>query len=123
MTSGAILVALDVAPDRNGVATYWGDLAQLLERRGVSMRLLCAAREAHAPRFVSPKTLFHLPLLGDHTQAISFPSPYSVTALIHALEPSLIVVPTPGPIGLLAARAAQRELCLLYTSDAADDLL
>lgn len=110
MTSGAILVALDVAPDRNGVATYWGDLAQLLERRGVSMRLLCAAREAHAPRFVSPKTLFHLPLLGDHTQAISFPSPYSVTALIHALEPSLIVVPTPGPIGLLAARAAQREL-------------
>src|SRR5579859_1355265 len=105
MTSGVILVALDVAPDRNGVATYWGDLAQLLERRGVSMRLLCATSEAPAPRFVSPKTLFQLRLLGDHTQTIAFPSPYSVRAVIRALEPSLIVVATPGPLGLLAARA------------------
>ena len=104
-----VLVALDVQPERNGLATYWGDLAQWLRGEGFDVALLCAAASAAAPDCMPLEALVRIPLLGDGTQTMSFPRLRAVAAAFHAFRPSVVVVPASGPVAFGLVLAARRD--------------
>src|ERR1019366_6868866 len=104
-----VLVALDVQPERNGLATYWGDLADWLRGEGFDVALLCAAASATAPECMPLEAFARVPLLGDGTQTVSFPRPRAVAAALRAFRPSVVVVPAPGPVAIGLVLAARRD--------------
>src|ERR1019366_499343 len=103
-----VLVALDVQPERNGLATYWGDLAHWLRGEGFDVALLCAAASATAPVCLPHEPFAPFPLLGGGTQTLSFPGPRAVAAALRAFRPSVVVVPAPGPVAIGLVLAARR---------------
>ncbi|MDX1502571.1 MAG: glycosyltransferase [Thermoanaerobaculia bacterium] len=90
----------DAMPQRNGVGTYYGDLIDQLH----GSRVTAALFGPGDPR----SELFTVPLPGDSTQRLSLPSPRQLAKQMGALKPSVVVVATPGPYGLLGARIARR---------------
>jgi glycosyltransferase involved in cell wall biosynthesis len=98
-----VAIVSDAAPERNGVGAYYRDLAEHLRGAGARVDLV-------APRYRSGT--WHggwaLPLPGDPTQRIIFPSPALVRRRLLRLRPSVVVVPTPGPYGLLGMHLAGR---------------
>lgn len=104
-----VLIALDVAPDRNGVATYWGDLTRLLTSRGVITNVMCAGRTTELHPAIHLKRAFAMPLFGDNTQSIVFPTAGAVGEAVQRFNPTLIIVPAPGPVAILSALTALRR--------------
>ncbi|MEA3275220.1 MAG: glycosyltransferase [Pseudomonadota bacterium] len=98
-----VAIVSDAAPERNGVGAYYRDLADHLKSAGVRVELL-------APRFRAGAWYggFALPLPGDPTQRILVPSPSLVRRRIERLRPDVVVVPTPGPYGMLGMHLARR---------------
>lgn len=99
-----IAIVSDAAPERNGVGTYYRDLAEHLTVH-VPQVIFFAPLEGDPP-------LGHwldLPLPGDGTQRLGVPSPRQFRRRFHELAPDAVIIATPGPYGLLGARlAAQR---------------
>jgi len=104
MTSPGLRVAIvcDALPGRNGVGTYYADLADHLARSGVEAHLIMPRPAADAPR-----AWLSLPMPGDATQRVEIPSPVGLRRRLRALAPDTVVAPTPGPFGLLGARYAR----------------
>ena len=98
-----VAICSDAAPDRNGVGTYYQDLAEHLEAAGAEVELV-------TPRFRDGEWSggLRLPLPGDPTQRFLIPSPLAVSRRVFALRPNTVVVPTPGPYGLLGMHLAGR---------------
>lgn len=98
-----VAIVSDAAPERNGVGAYYRDLADHLRSAGARVELL-------APRFRAGAWYggFALPLPGDPTQRILVPSPSLLRRRIGRLRPDVVVVPTPGPYGMLGMRLARR---------------
>lgn len=90
----------DSMPERNGVGAYYADLIAQLVGEGIEARFLCPGGETTGG--------LHFPLPGDATQHIYLPSPREFGRLIRPLDPSVIVVATPGPYGMLGARWARK---------------
>ncbi len=98
-----LFVLSDAAPERNGVGTYYRDLADHLEDHVEHVELLAPGTE--------PKEwmdFFAIPLPGDHTQKIHWPNLLKVRRRIRAVAPHVIIVPTPGPYGLVGFTLARR---------------
>ncbi|MBK1726458.1 glycosyltransferase [Halorhodospira neutriphila] len=100
---GSLRVALvsDAAPERNGVGSYYRDLADHLAGRVAAVELLCPEAEGLRP-------WLRVPLPGDRTQSLELPSPLRLRRRLRALAPHVVVAATPGPYGLLAGRFARR---------------
>jgi glycosyltransferase involved in cell wall biosynthesis len=98
-----VAIVSDAAPERNGVGAYYRDLTEHLKGAGARVELV-------APRFRSGQWYggFALPLPGDPTQKILFPSPALVSRRLARLRPDVVVVPTPGPYGMLGLHLARR---------------
>lgn len=98
-----VAIISDAAPERNGVGAYYRDLTEHLKGAGARVELV-------APRFRSGQWYggFALPLPGDPTQKILFPSPAMVSRRLARLGPDVVVVPTPGPYGMLGLHLARR---------------
>lgn len=99
-----VAIISDAAPDRNGVGTYYRDLTDHLKAAGVRVDLI-------APRFRRGAWYggWTFPLPGDATQKVVLP-PYSlVSRRVERFRPDTIVVPTPGPYGLLGMHLAKRK--------------
>lgn len=98
-----VAICSDAAPERNGVGAYYQDLADHLQAAGAEVALL-------APRFRDGAWSggFALPLPGDPTQKLMFPDPSAMGRRIRDLKPDAVVVPTPGPFGMLGMHLAQR---------------
>jgi glycosyltransferase involved in cell wall biosynthesis len=98
-----VAVVSDAAPERNGVGAYYRDLVEHLRTAGARVDLI-------APRWRSG--VWHgglaFPLPGDSTQKILVPSFSRVTRRLERMAPHTIVVPTPGPYGMLGLRLARR---------------
>lgn len=97
-----VAIVSDAAPERNGVGTYYRDLAEHLRPRLDALTLLCPG---------SGDALRHwleLPLPGDATQRLGLPSPRQLHRRLESFAPDVVVVATPGPYGLLGARVARR---------------
>jgi glycosyltransferase involved in cell wall biosynthesis len=98
-----IAVVSDAALGRNGVGTYYADLLQSLSPHLESARLF-APDDAVAGwrRWLMP------PLPGDYTQRLWWPPVFSLWRELRRLSPDVIIVPTPGPWGLLGMYVARR---------------
>ncbi|MBK5965072.1 glycosyl transferase family 1 [Thiocystis minor] len=98
-----VAIVSDAAPERNGVGAYYRDLADHLRNSGASVGLI-------APRYRAGTWHggFRLPLPGDPTQKILVPSWSLVSRRLDRLRPNVIVVPTPGPYGMLGMHLAGR---------------
>lgn len=97
-----IAIFSDAQPGRNGVATYYCDLASQLQARGQRIEFLCPGDgDPPLPQW------FSLPLPGDRTQRLAVPSVSGLRRRLEHLQPDVVVVATPGPYGLLAAQSAR----------------
>lgn len=99
-----IAVLSDAAPERNGVGAYYSDLADHLQAAGARVELV--SPDCQAGRWSGG---LRLPLPGDPTQKIIVPSPWHVGHRIKQLRPHVVIVPTPGPFGMLGMYLAQRN--------------
>ncbi|WP_462320067.1 glycosyltransferase [Halochromatium sp.] len=103
-----VAIISDAAPERNGVGTYYRDLAEHLKAAGAKIELI-------SPRYRAGR--WHgglaMPMPGDPTQRFLIPSPKLISSRLKRLDPNAIVIPTPGPyalFGLLLARRYQARL-------------
>lgn len=97
-----LAIVSDAAPERNGVGTYYRDLAEHLTPRLAALAFLCPGGAGALPHWLE------LPLPGDATQRLGVPSPRQLHRRLRDFAPDVVVIATPGPYGLLGARAAQR---------------
>lgn len=99
-----VLIVSDAAPHRNGVGAYYADLIEQLQRSVERTELLSPT--------VSEgewKGGWSIPMPGDTTQRLILPNWLTIEKKIEAFKPTVIIVPTPGPFGLIAAIAAKRH--------------
>lgn len=110
-----IAFLVDAIRGRNGVGTYYEDLVAQLDDRGVPSILFCPSMDQPDPfQGVS------MPLLGDNTQRLFLPKIRAVSRAIAEFRPSVLVVPAPGPYGILALYLARRRripLCFAFQTD------
>jgi glycosyltransferase involved in cell wall biosynthesis len=98
-----VAVVSDAAAERNGVGTYYHDLVQHLRGRVDRAELFCPRGAASGlQRYLTP------PLPGDGSQRIWWPPAVTLWRRLAAIQPHALIVPTPGPYGLLGLLAARR---------------
>jgi glycosyltransferase involved in cell wall biosynthesis len=86
----------DSEPERNGVGAYYADLIDQLGPTDVATAFVCPGH--------SGQRGLSFPLPGDATQKIYLPSPRRLWRALREFQPTVVVVATPGPYGLLAAK-------------------
>ena len=98
-----VAIVSDATPERNGVGSYYVDLVSQLSERALHAELFC-------PRLEEIGWRRHLmpPLPGDRTQRLWIPRPFKLLRQVLASRPDAIIVPTPGPFGLIGLVAARR---------------
>jgi glycosyltransferase involved in cell wall biosynthesis len=99
-----VAVISDAAPARNGVGAYYSDLVEQLNEY-----------VAHA-ELISPTVKdgvweggFMLPLPGDSTQKLCVPSIRGLARRVDDVKPNVVIIPTPGPYGLIGSQIAKRH--------------
>ncbi|WPL16865.1 Glycosyltransferase KanE [Thiorhodovibrio winogradskyi] len=99
-----VAILSDAAPERNGVGAYYRDLAEHLRGAGVLVRII-------SPRYRNGRWYggFAVPLPGDRTQKFMLPSPLMIHRRLKRSNPDAIVIPTPGPYGMLGLLFAKRH--------------
>ncbi len=99
-----VVVVADVVPERNGVGAYYRDLMAQLGRRVERAEMI--APEMDDGRWqLGPGW----PMPGDPTQSLALPAARRIRRHLHQLQPTAVVVPTPGPFGFLGAHLAGRQ--------------
>lgn len=98
-----IVIVSDALPGRNGVDGYYHDLTGCLSTHVAAIGLVNPD-----PANGHGRSWFSVPMPGDTTQRICFPALVKVYREIMALRPNLILIPAPGPFGLLGAFVARR---------------
>ena len=103
-TSIRVAVISDAAPARNGVGAYYCDLVEHLTQH-----------VAHA-ELISPPLRdgvwqggLMLPLPGDTTQKLCLPSIRGLARRVEEINPNVVIIPTPGPFGLIGSQIAKRH--------------
>jgi len=105
-----VAVVSDAVAERNGVGSYYTDLIGQLASRIGRAELFCPQDSVRGwRRRLVP------PLPGDRTQRLWFPRPLHLWRQLAALAPHAVVVPTPGPFGLMGLLAARRRGVPLIT--------
>jgi len=110
-----IAVVSDALSARNGVGTYYLDLAEHLRDRVEAVEVFC-------PSLSDPPghQAFTLPLPGDASQRIGVPNIWRLYRRLRALKPQVVIIPIPGPygiIGLLLARLMGLSVCVAFHTD------
>jgi glycosyltransferase involved in cell wall biosynthesis len=99
-----VAVISDAAPQRNGVGAYYNDLIEhLSDYLSHAEILLPTVRDG-----IWEGGLM-LPLPGDATQKMCLPSVRSLSRRIRDAQPDVVIIPTPGPFGMIGARLAKRH--------------
>jgi glycosyltransferase involved in cell wall biosynthesis len=99
-----VVIISDALPERNGVGTYYHDLVEHLCDYIGYAELLCPYSDGAGPW----KGWLSFPLPGDRTQKITLPPVRQIHKRIRQILPNTIIVPTPGPYGLLGMYLAKR---------------
>jgi len=97
---GPVVIVSDALPERNGVGAYYKDLLDHLNELGYEATFLCPNADKWQ--------LLKFPLPGDATQTVYLPSLFRFRRVMREVQPSAIIVGTPGPFGLLATFWARR---------------
>lgn len=90
-----VVVMSDATPERNGVGSYYADLVS-------QIRPHVAHAELVDPQCKTVGSYRYLtaPLPGDSTQRVSLPRLNRLKRVIADINPTVVIVPTPGPFGL-----------------------
>ncbi|MEM6511467.1 MAG: glycosyltransferase [Pseudomonadota bacterium] len=96
---GRVVIVSDSVPERNGVGAYYQDLTDQLAEQCDQVGFLCPDGR---------RKLLKIPLPGDPTQKIWFPSYREYSDTMRRMQPECIIAATPGPFGLLGAYFARR---------------
>jgi glycosyltransferase involved in cell wall biosynthesis len=99
-----VVIISDALPERNGVGTYYHDLVEHLRDYVEHAELICPHYDGAGPR----QGWLAFPLPGDRTQKITIPPVCQIRKRIRQIAPHAIIVPTPGPCGLLGVYLAKR---------------
>ena len=110
-----IAFLVDAIRGRNGVGTYYQDLCAQIDGRSARAMLFC-------PSMQSPDWFqgMSMPLPGDKTQRFFLPKARAISHAIRDFRPNVIVVPIPGPYGLLGFWLARRHgipLCFAFQTE------
>lgn len=97
-----VTVITDAGAERNGVGTYYRDLSAALAPHVETITTIGPDNGAPLRERLS------VPLPGDRSQRIGVPDPGALVRHLAELAPDTVVIATPGPYGLLGARAARR---------------
>ncbi|MBK5968835.1 MULTISPECIES: glycosyltransferase [Thiorhodovibrio] len=99
-----VAIVSDAAPERNGVGAYYRDLSEHLRDAGVLVQII-------SPRYRNGRWYggFAVPLPGDRTQKFMLPSPLMIRRRLRRINPDAVVIPTPGPYGMLGLLFAKRH--------------
>ena len=97
-----LAIISDAMPGRNGVGTYYGDLYEHLRPHVAAIELIGPGENGRS--FYGRVAL---PMPGDRTQKICLPSYFRILRRIKQLRPQVLIIPTPGPFGLLARHWAR----------------
>lgn len=94
VTKLQVAVVSDAAPHRNGVGAYYEDLERHLADQVDGMKTFC-------PTIKDGKWSggIAIPLPGDSTQKCMLPNIFKLWRQLKAFEPTVIILPTPGPYG------------------------
>lgn len=95
-----VAIVSDAQLERNGVGAYYADLVDHLRTRLARIELIY-------PDTTDGKSRFALPLPGDSTQSIGLSGLPDLHARLTDFEPDLVIIPTPGPWGILGALIAR----------------
>lgn len=96
-----LAVVSDALPERNGAGAYYPDLLAYLRPR-------LAAAELIGPTDQAVRKAIRVPMPGDRTQPLVFPAPRHLRRRLAAIQPHIVVVATPGPIGLMGLRVGRK---------------
>lgn len=110
-----IAFLVDAIRGRNGVGTYYQDLCAQMDGRVARAMLFC-------PSMQSPDWFqgVSMPLPGDSTQRFFLPKARAISHAIRDFRPNVIVVPVPGPYGMLGFWLARRHgipLCFAFQTE------
>ncbi|HBR99023.1 MAG TPA: glycosyl transferase family 1 [Gammaproteobacteria bacterium] len=97
-----VVILSDAESERNGVGAYYHDLVDLLKDDVAEIALFCPGAQGMSPGL-------RLPLPGDATQNVWLPPLRAISSAVREIQPDVIIVPTPGPYGLLGARLAKKH--------------
>lgn len=110
-----VVILSDAIVSRNGVGTYYEDLAQHLADRVEAVTLLAPSADEKA-EFRG----FAFPMPGDPTQKLYWPSPIWLGQVIRNLDPHVIISATPGGYGMLGLAMAaylKTAFCVGYHTE------
>ena len=110
-----VVILSDAIPARNGVATYYEDLADHLQDRVERVDLLCPPADSG-----EPFTGWTMAMPGDPTQKLYFPSPGKLWRRVKGMEPHVIIAATPGGFGILGlayAALLRTAFCVGYHTE------
>ncbi len=105
-----ILLFTDTLGDVNGVSRFLQSIARLALHHRTHLTILTSTRfpVPDLPNIINLTPLFAAPLPGYPDLQITLPPWRTIARLARELHPDAIHVSTPGPVGLLGARAARR---------------
>ena len=104
----------DAAAERNGVGSYYRDLAEHLSGRLQVIDFISPTRKKSGVYVMS------LPLPGDRTQKLRFPNVPTLFWRVRRFDPHVILVSGPGPFGMFGLYVALRNripLCVCLHTD------
>ncbi|MEC7448831.1 MAG: glycosyltransferase [Planctomycetota bacterium] len=110
-----VAIISDALAGRNGVGTYYQDLAQHLRNVGVGVEFICPTSERDRS-FES----FRIPLPGDATQAMVYPKRNRLRERLDRFRPHIVLIPTLGPYSFIGAQEAHRRkipICMGHHTD------
>lgn len=110
-----VVVLSDATPGRNGVGTYYDDLAEHLMGRLGEVRMVSPPRNDR-----TSGGGLSLAMPGDPTQTLFVPRISGIWREVRALAPHVIISPTPGLYGLLGMTLAARTgaaYCVAYHTE------
>ncbi|MFB4205216.1 glycosyltransferase [Arhodomonas sp. KWT2] len=97
-----VAVVTDAGAGRNGVGTYYQDLSDALAPHLDTITTIGPDTGNGLREWLS------VPLPGDRSQRVGVPDPRALARRLAEIAPETVVIATPGPYGLLGARAARR---------------
>lgn len=100
-----VMIVSDAAPDRNGVGAYYQDLIQYLEPKVAQLEIICPIILENG-RWQGG---LNVPLPGDNTQKFLVPNFYKLLKQIREFSPDVVIVPTPGLMGLAGAYHGRKQ--------------
>ena len=99
-----VTIVSDAIAGRNGVGTYYDDLAQHLRAEFDSVSLICPSGRANTELHA-----FSIPLPGDQTQRLCAPRPSAFREVLSSTISDVFVIPTVGPYSHLAVLFARKN--------------